>query len=108
MIGQGHQCPNCAASLLPGEHHKTKKECDAHREEMYAPIQAALDRAKKDSKNITVDIIGCARCHGDGHKGLSFKPLTHPVTENDRTLFTHWTTCPTTYEPILMSVDVDC
>lgn len=48
------------------------------------------------------DIVGCARCHGDGHEGLTFKRLTHPVADPDgRPIATHWATCPTTGEPIL-------
>lgn len=49
-----------------------------------------------------LNITGCARCHGDGHKGLVFERLLHPV-EVDPPL-THWATCPTTGEPILMAI----
>ena len=56
---------------------------------------------------ITIDLVGCARCLGEGHEGLIFQPLTHPV-EFDLELmqenFTHWALCPTNGEPILMSV----
>jgi hypothetical protein len=47
-------------------------------------------------------LVGCARCHGDGHPNLIFVRLRHPVEENDGTLLTHWTACPKTGEPILM------
>lgn len=50
-----------------------------------------------------LDLIGCARCHGDGHERLVFKELTHPVTFPgvDGVVATHWALCPTTNEPIL-------
>ncbi len=31
---------------------------------------------------ITVDQVGRARCHGDGHPQLTFRRLTHPVVED--------------------------
>jgi hypothetical protein len=55
----------------------------------------------------TQDQVGCARCHGEGHKDLVYKPFTHtttihiPVESKMRPfLMTHWATCPTTGEPI--------
>jgi hypothetical protein len=57
-------------------------------------------------KERVVDLRGCARCHGDGHKQLVFRPLTHPVEMGDGTMthwaMTHWAPCPTNGEPILM------
>jgi len=83
---------------------------------------------------MTIDIVGCARCDGDGHKQLTFKKLTFPVetvmselelSDLDRQIaddprhpcsstlkqlelasipFTHWATCPTNGEPILMRI----
>ena len=47
------------------------------------------------------DLNGCARCHGDGHEGLVFKPLEHAVEDADGE-YTHWAPCPTNGEPILM------
>lgn len=52
----------------------------------------------------TSDLVGCARCHGDGHPALRWEPLTHPVpsdVEGDPP-WTHWAPCPTNGEPILM------
>jgi hypothetical protein len=54
---------------------------------------------------ITVDIHGCARCHGDGHPGLEFKPLTHPVP-SDLGALTHWASCPTNGEPIFLGAEL--
>ncbi len=48
----------------------------------------------------TTDLVGCARCHGDGHPGIEFKLLTFPV-EIESTTMTHWAPCPTNGEPIL-------
>lgn len=58
------------------------------------------------------DVHGCARCGGD-HK-LVFQPFERPVviaapvefgrpSQPDQVL-THWATCPTNDEPILMAV----
>lgn len=52
--------------------------------------------------SMTVDLNGCERCHGDGHPGITFTPLTHPVEIGD-TKITHWTPCPTNGEPILLA-----
>lgn len=52
---------------------------------------------------ITLDLNGCARCNGDGHPGITFQPLTHPV-EIGGHMLTHWAPCPTNGEPILMEI----
>lgn len=51
----------------------------------------------------TMDLVGCARCHGDGHPGLRFEPLTFPVEMGlpGAAVMTHWAPCPTNGEPIL-------
>ena len=49
-------------------------------------------------------IVGCARCHGDGHEDVFWMPLTHPL-EAGGVRFTHWAPCPTNGEPILMRTD---
>jgi hypothetical protein len=56
------------------------------------------------AKEIRTDITGCARCDGKGHRGLVFKPFKFPAKceHDDATVFTHWATCPTVYEPILL------
>ncbi len=53
---------------------------------------------------ITVDVVGCARCHGDGHPALTFRPFTHPVEGRGVAVFTHWAPCPTNGEPILFAI----
>jgi hypothetical protein len=53
-----------------------------------------------------LDIVGCARCHGDGHTELVFRRLAHPV-ESSEVPLTHWATCPTTGEPILLAIVAD-
>jgi hypothetical protein len=50
----------------------------------------------------TIDVVGCARCWGDGHKQLEFHRLTHPLVINDVEL-SHWAPCPTNGEPILLA-----
>jgi hypothetical protein len=48
------------------------------------------------------------RCHGDGHEGIVFKPLTYPVHHGavqgieTGIVYTHWAPCPTNGEPILL------
>lgn len=49
----------------------------------------------------TESIVGCARCLGDGHKDLEFRPLTNPVRHDGEVIGTHWATCPETGEPII-------
>jgi len=52
----------------------------------------------------TSDLIGCARCHGEGHENITWQPLTFPVPDTDGTEWTHWAPCPTNGEPILMRI----
>ena len=52
-------------------------------------------------------LVGCARCGGH-HEGLTAKPFEMPMDwmsteKNDRYRFTHWTMCPVTNEPILVT-----
>jgi hypothetical protein len=49
-----------------------------------------------------IDTVGCARCEGEGHTGIVFVPLALPF-ECDSWRFTHWASCPTNGEPILMA-----
>lgn len=53
---------------------------------------------------MVIDQVGCARCEGDGHPGLGFSLLTHPVVVNEQVTFTYWAPCPTNGEPILLAV----
>lgn len=60
-----------------------------------------------NTEEITIDQKGCARCHGEGHKKITFKKFTHPLANlsaPDGVLPTHWALCPTNGEPILMSI----
>jgi hypothetical protein len=50
----------------------------------------------------TIDLHGCARCHGNGHQGLVFRPLAYPVEVDLTRRLTHWAACPTNGEPILL------
>lgn len=60
-------------------------------------------------EEFTQSIVGCARCWGAGHDDLVFRKFTHPVESFNRAdgvfevMATHWSTCPTTGEPILMT-----
>jgi len=60
--------------------------------------------ARESPTPISFDQIGCARCGGDGHPGMTFMPLAHPVELDDGTAFTHWAPCPTNGEPILLLI----
>ena len=56
---------------------------------------------------VTLDLNGCARCHGEGHKAITFEPLVYPVELGGEESFTHWALCPVNGEPILLRyVDV--
>jgi hypothetical protein len=76
-----------------------------------APCNCATGEAMTGSHNIVsdkavtpvaMDLHGCARCRGEGHKALVFLPLEHPVEVDDVEVFSHWAICPTNGEPILM------
>ena len=47
--------------------------------------------------NITTDVNRCARCR-ETHHSLEFRPFTNPVGA-----YSHWATCPTSSEPILLA-----
>jgi hypothetical protein len=51
-------------------------------------------------------IIRCSRC-GKNHRELKAKKLTHPVRCPHRLtpLYTHWATCPTNKQPLLVRFD---
>ena len=58
----------------------------------------------KGETKIRTDLFGCARC-GGAHIGLTFHELIHPIAAEEDVeayTFTHWATCPTTKEPIVM------
>lgn len=50
-----------------------------------------------------VDLKGCARCHGE-HVGLVFMPFRYAMELDHEAALTHWVSCPTNGEPILMRV----
>lgn len=49
------------------------------------------------------DIRQCARC-GRDHAALPFLRLQRPMEDADGVDWTHWATCPTTGEPVLMFI----
>jgi hypothetical protein len=57
----------------------------------------AATAVRAGAAEVTIDIIGCARCHGPGHEGLVFKRLTYPCRD-----LTFWAPCPTNGEPIML------
>lgn len=61
-------------------------------------------RERKTEDSYTFDQQGCARCDGDGHSKMTYVRLARPIELPDsRHKLTHWATCPTTGEPILMA-----
>jgi hypothetical protein len=54
----------------------------------------------------SIDLNGCARCHGDGHERLWFEVLTYPM-EVGGVVMTHWASCPENGEPILLTIHPD-
>lgn len=54
------------------------------------------------AETYVTDLVGCARCLGDGHENLSFERLMQPVTFDGVLVATHWALCPLTWEPIMM------
>lgn len=53
--------------------------------------------------DLFIDVRGCARC-GSDHASLPFLRLQRPMEDNDGVAWTHWATCPTTGEPILLFI----
>jgi hypothetical protein len=52
----------------------------------------------------TMDLVGCARCRGEGHPRIVFMPLEFPIEIPDSIrVFTHWAPCPANGEPILFT-----
>jgi hypothetical protein len=51
--------------------------------------------------------IGCPRCGADqNHNNLRFQTfLNNAIIAPDGTVFTHFSMCPMTYEPILMRLE---
>lgn len=49
---------------------------------------------------------GCARCDGPGHHDLVFRKFKQPVVAGEY-VFSYWTFCPTTGEPIMLMVTED-
>lgn len=63
------------------------------------------DQEREDGTILRDRQNGCARCHGDGHDDLLFRPFTIPFTLETiggEAVATHWSICPTTLEPILL------
>lgn len=54
------------------------------------------------------DIVDCVRC-GGFHRELEAKPLTKPFAPEEAfpVVWTHWATCPTNLEPIMI-VKTEC
>ncbi len=61
-----------------------------------------MSQEPSSAEPITLSIVGCARCHGDGHYDLIFAPFTFPVELDGGEPLTHWALCPVTGEPILL------
>lgn len=53
-------------------------------------------------REVTVNLNGCARCDGPGHRQITFRSLIRPIAVGDLT-FSLWAPCPATGEPILMA-----
>lgn len=49
------------------------------------------------------DLKSCARCGGN-HDSLEFKEFKIPIKDSDKETWTHWATCPSTGDPVLMKI----
>lgn len=87
-------CPSCKAGV------GVYCACDAN-----GPLvcerraRAALKHSAQTGAAFVVTVSHCSRCRGY-HPDLDVKPLTHAAGE-----YTHWATCPTNGEPILIRVE---
>lgn len=59
-------------------------------------------QAARSASQIVLDVGNCARCR-ENHEGLVFRKLRRPVSSEQ----THWATCPTTGEPIILRIMPD-
>jgi len=60
-----------------------------------------MDQPEELGPNVVQSpLTGCACCGGD-HKQITFLPFVRPK-EIEGLTFTHWGTCPTTQDPILL------
>lgn len=50
---------------------------------------------------VMVDVEGCARC-GLNHDQVTFRPFDQPMFVGHGKAFSHWGSCPSTGEPILL------
>ncbi len=51
---------------------------------------------------VTIDWLShCSRC-GRDHANLRFVPFINPVIDADGSVDTHWASCPTNGDPILL------
>ena len=50
-----------------------------------------------------VNVNNCARCELN-HNGLEFDEFARHIQDKDGTAWTHWASCPTNKEPILLRV----
>ena len=55
---------------------------------------------------IVKGIKNCSRCGGD-HDELIAKRFVRPIVVGDGEEYTHWVTCPTNGDPILVQMQVD-
>jgi hypothetical protein len=59
---------------------------------------------QNEAKNVVTTIAHCVRCDGI-HKDLAFSPLNgETVTGEMGDEYTHWAMCPTSKQPILLSI----
>jgi hypothetical protein len=54
-------------------------------------------------QELSISVVNCARCDTT-HESLVFKRFLSPVRRCDTLLYTHWSICPVTREPILLRV----
>ena len=65
----------------------------------------AFEQVTQQRGTITQDQRGCARCGASEHPSLSYYPLAEPVQlPNSEEVWTHWALCPTTGEPIILTI----
>lgn len=82
--------------------HQLKEALD----EITALATGALESTRLNYAHVgeafkTHSLRGCARC-GHDHSDILWMPLTQPVEDPDGTKWTHWASCPTNGQPILM------
>lgn len=64
----------------------------------------SAESKKPDPQLVGRSVHGCARCGGAHINKIDWYRFERPVVDDDEITWTHWATCPTSGDPILMRI----